>query len=112
MSRVLRSLSRRMPKALFAALAFFAVSAALAQIVCAVHEPEAVHPEACWALLDEAVIAASPDAVPVLKSPPALPPASVSCTVARGADLRHAPVLHDHPPLSRPYHARTTRSLT
>lgn len=97
---------------LAAVLAFLAMSAALAQSLCDLQQPQAAHHEDCCASLEGGTVAPSTAAVPASSSTTALPGAAAPLAVPRAADARLAAVFPDRPPLSRRYHARSARILT
>jgi hypothetical protein len=104
MSRTLRLI--------LAALAFFAVSAALAKPLCDPHPQEAVPHEACCASLADGAAVVPDDAfVPLSKAHAGIPAPKAVLAPWASAQRRTVELPPERPPVSRPFFARSARIL-
>lgn len=109
----MQSLSRKVGRTICALAAFVAMSAALAQSLCAPQEPGALaYPDCCVSLADDAVHAAAATLAPAPESFPVPAATAAPCVLLRPAHATIAAFPPDSPPISRPYHARSARSLS
>jgi hypothetical protein len=110
-------MSLRLAKTLFLVLALLAVSAVLARPICDLDRlPGNVHQhhqEDCCASLKAGTPVVTPDAAaPSVKLPAFLPLTAAWLAEWYAVAWPAVAVPPDRPPLSRPYHARSTRILT
>jgi hypothetical protein len=97
---------------IFAALAFFAVSAALAKSVCDPHPQGAVAHEACCAsLADGAAVVPDDTLAAFSKAHTGMPAPTAALAPWAQTQRRTVELPPERPPVSRPFFARSARIL-